>query len=148
MKCCCDNIFNLGCLTQCDSLFLNFDTPAGVAYSVEITQNGISNTLNLISDENGLLIPSDNFTEYGNILISVFDSQGSQINFEIDGEVYDCINLQTKVNINAQHRVVELSCKVEAEDIAQLSADEFDTGDVPVWDGTKFVPLKGTILME
>lgn len=94
---CCTNTYNLGCFNHCNEIIFE-DAPAtelltlvffGANHIIKKAFNAII-TEPIIINLNGL---NENYT-YN---LQIFDNTNTIINFTIDGQVYDCFKIKTKI---------------------------------------------------
>lgn len=97
MKCCCENIYHVGCFSACDDLNISFDAIEGEEYVVIVKNNFNELRLWITANESGLIIPSGTLNESALHTISIFDENNDQVTFTIDDVEYDCLAVTTKI---------------------------------------------------
>ena len=97
MKCCCESVYNLGCIGSCEAFDLEFTTDANEDFTLLFTTNGVKQSVNIKSDLNKITVPYGIVNENASSVLSVFDSDNEKISFNIEGVDYDCILFQTKI---------------------------------------------------
>jgi hypothetical protein len=97
MKCCCENVYNLGCFGSCQSFDLEFTTDADAEYTLIFKTNGVAQSVTVISEENKITIPCCVVNENSQSVLSVYDSNNEKILFNIEDVDYDCLLFQTKI---------------------------------------------------
>lgn len=97
MKCCCENIFNVGCVSSCENIKISFDTEESETYTVIAKTNGIESRFETEKEPDGIIIYAGNLNENSTSVLAVFNSKNEQLTFNIEGIEYDCILVTTRI---------------------------------------------------
>ena len=96
MSNCCTNIFDLGCVTSCETIELPFLAPADDTYTIQVDFNGhiFDFEVDLVMDD-PFEIQTATLNECYLHHIRVYDSKGHQLNYDDGTTLYDCFKLKT-----------------------------------------------------
>lgn len=97
MKCCCENVLNLGCYGSCDDIVVEFETIANQTFTVIAQANGIKTRFEIESEFNQLTIPASRLNESAISVLSIFNADGEQIKFSIEEIEYDCLLVDVSI---------------------------------------------------
>ena len=101
MKCCCTNNYYLGCFGHCEDITIPFNTEEGIKYTLLIESNGAKIKKIVYSGDGFISIPSGLVNENSTSVLSIFDENIEQLEFDIEGKLFDCLTFKTELVIDS-----------------------------------------------
>lgn len=99
MACCCDKPLNVGCVRNCNALEFTSVAPTSGEYTLAFDFLGTEQNVTATFDAGDLLVfDITPINEHYNFQkVRLYAPDGTQLKFEKDSTIYDCLQLETVI---------------------------------------------------